>query len=183
MPFRNNKKTFLAKLDKSKKGDIDKKVVSLVNLINSKENYYTTSSCSGRVYFWKGTGKKNETEWLRISHDTLDRSFFELDNKSGLVWLRLEPFIIHVACKDLDAANKLVQQAQKVYKKSSLLSISKKIIVEIKGSEHIEMPFYQDKELLFNGDLEWLLDLINEKMVSIEKNIKKFKEKINKNFF
>lgn len=175
MTFQNEKKTFLSKLDKSKKGEIDERIIPLIKLINSKDEYYTTSSCSGRVYLWKGTGKKNETKWLKLSHDLIAESFLtDLDEKNGLVWLRLEPFILHIACRDLKAANQLLSEAKPIFKKSSILSISNKIIVEIKGSEFMEVPFYQDGKLLFSGQLRWLVELINEKLKQIWLGIEKF---------
>lgn len=88
MTFLNQKKTYLAKSDKSKKGSLDEKVVPLLTEINKNPNYYTTSSCSGRVYLWKGTGKKSETQWLKVSHDLIDKNFFDCDEKNDLVWLR-----------------------------------------------------------------------------------------------
>ncbi|HLD79739.1 MAG TPA: hypothetical protein VJA18_04205, partial [Candidatus Nanoarchaeia archaeon] len=131
--FRNDKKTFLAKMDKSKKGDIDTKIISLLETINALSDYYTTSSCSGRAYLWKGTGKKSETQWLRVSHDLIDEKFFGCDENNGVVWLRLEAVILHIACKDLKAAHTLLEKARKFYKKSCILSASSKIIVEIRG--------------------------------------------------
>ena len=50
MTFQNDKKTYLEKSDLSKKSSIDEKIFILANLINEQENYYTTSSCSGRAY-------------------------------------------------------------------------------------------------------------------------------------
>ena len=50
MAFDNEKKTYLPKADKSKKGDLDTKIIPLLNKFNSLPDYYTTSSCSGRVY-------------------------------------------------------------------------------------------------------------------------------------
>lgn len=102
--FPNNKKTFLSKLDKSKKGDLDQKIIPLINLINQKPNYYTTSSCSGRVYLWRGSGKKNETQWLKVSHDLIKEDFFQT-KEPGLIWLRQEDFILHVCCDNLEHAN------------------------------------------------------------------------------
>lgn len=174
MTFQNEKKTFLAKLDKSRKGNIDEKIIFLIDKINQDENYYTTSSCSGRVTMIKRNGKKNETEWLKVSHDLIDRNFFEI-NEEGMVWLRLEPLILHVACKDLEYADRLLEKAKKFYKKSCLLSFKNKIIVEVRGSEFIEMPFY-NKELLFSGDMEELKDLINDKLELIWEKTEKFKK-------
>ncbi len=163
MTFDNEKKTFLAKLDKSKKGSIDEKIIPLITAFNQTLDYYTTSSCSGRVYLWRGSGKKNETEWLRVSHNLIDVSFLQI-NKSGIVWLRLEGMIMHVACRDLNAANHLLEEIRHLYKKSCILSASNKIIVEIRGSEFIEMPLYEEGQLLFSGDVNWLVELINQKM-------------------
>src|SRR3989338_2543424 len=178
MPFLNQKKTFLAKQDKSKKGSLDERIIPLITLINSKERYYTTSSCSGRVYFWKGSGKKNETEWLNVSHDIISPHFLDLysfDSHSleRVLWLRLEGFILHVACKDLNAAEELLEVARGIYKKSCLLSTTNKIIVEIRGGEIIEMPFMVNGEKVYNGSTEWLVQHINEKFRKIFQGIEK----------
>ena len=178
MSFQNQKKTFLEKLDKSKKGSIDEKALPIINTINKTESYYTTSSCSGRVYFWQGSGKKNETQWLKVSHDTIEESFLELDNKEGTIWLRYEGFIIHIACKDLESANSLLQEATTLFKKSSILTISKKIIVEIRSSQLLEMPFYKDDQLLYTGDISWLTNHINKLQKENWKKIEKLKELI-----
>ena len=166
MNFENDKKTFLEKLDKSKKGSVDEKLVHLLSVINSKDNYYTTSSCSGRVYFWRGTGRKNETEWLKVSHDLIDDNFFEMDKRfeTGIIWLRMEPMILHVCCKDLQTANNLLEKVRTIFKKSCILSASNKIIVEIRGSEFIEMPFMKEGQKLFDGEASFLTQLVNQKL-------------------
>lgn len=173
--FLNNKKTFLSKLDKSKKGNLDQRIVPLIKLINSKPDYYTTSSCSGRVYLWTGKGKKNEMIWLRTSHDLIEESFFKIEHK-GLIWLRMEDFILHICCHNLDVANSLLEKARKIYKKSCILSASNKIIVEIRGSESIGMPLYQDKILLFNQSFSWLKKEVNSRFKSIWKKEVQFKK-------
>ena len=180
MTFENQKKTFLEKLDRSKKGSIDQKAKKIIQAINECTDYYTTSSCSGRVYFWKGNGKKNETKWIRVSHDIVNKDFFYLDGISGMVWFRLEGFIIHIACRDIKAANTLLSMAKEIYKKSCILSASNKIIVEIRGGEFLEMPFYKDSNLLFSGDINWLTQFVNDKFETIWKNTKKLEREIKK---
>ncbi len=233
MTFPNEKKLYLQKQDKSKKGGIDENVLPILKLINAHDDYYTTSSCSGRVYLWRGSGKKNETEWLRVSHELIGEDFFELEagrapiseryNKisrwsaegdapsgeaphsennpkseavlsplqkadvlpslrTGLIWLRLEPFILHVACKDLAAANRLVESARKIYKKSCILTLSNKIIVEIRGSEIIEMPLYRDGKLLYHGELFWLTTVINQKLQQISMGREKLLKLLERDF-
>ena len=178
MTFPNEKKMYLAKRDKSKKGGIDQKVIPLLEAINAQDNYYTTSSCSGRVYLWIGTGKKNETEWIKVSHDLITEDFFEIKPPKGLVWLRVEPFILHVACKDLEAANELLEKAKQIYKKSCILSASNKISVEIRGSELVEMPLYREGKLLYAGELLWLVQLVNERSQRIWEGMERFGRKM-----
>lgn len=178
MTFPNEKKMYLAKQDKSKKGDIDEKVIPLLKIINSKEDYYTTSSCSGRVYLWIGSGKKNETQWIKVSHELIDETFFSILPVEGVVWLRAEPFILHIACKDLGAANQLLEKSRQIYKKSCLLSASNKILVEIRGSEMIDMPLYQDGKILYSGELSWLVQLVNDKLRHMWDGMEKFSKKL-----
>ena len=179
MPFQNDKKIFLAKADKSKKGKIDEKVKPLLQLMNDNLKFYTTSSCSGRAYLWRGSGKKNETEWLKVSHDLITEEFFSLQ-EPGFIWLRVEPFIMHVCCEDLATAATLLELVHTIYKKSCILSISHKIIVEIRGSEMIEMPLYGNGKLLFNGEMFFLKDLVNNKLEKIFTSLKRFEELLKK---
>ena len=51
--FSQRKKDVLLKSDKSSIGNVDEKISSLCNKINSKEDFYTTSSCSGRILLMK----------------------------------------------------------------------------------------------------------------------------------
>lgn len=179
MTFANQKKTFLRKLDKSKKGSLDGKIIPLLKSINRKTVYYTTSSCSGRAYLWRGSGKKNEMEWLKVSHDLITPVFLTAEKVPGIIWLRVEPLILHVCCDDIAAAIALVGAARNVCKKSSLPSVSNKIIVEIRGSEFLELPLYKDGELLFN-DLDLLTILVNQKLEHIFSTLDKLTESIKK---
>ena len=47
--FKKQKASCLSQVDISKKGSIDDQIMDLVQYINAKENYFTTSSCSGRI--------------------------------------------------------------------------------------------------------------------------------------
>ncbi len=60
--FQKEKQDFLSKKGKSRKGGIDKEIRPLVDLINSFGEYYTTSSCSGRILLIEiaNPNKKNE---------------------------------------------------------------------------------------------------------------------------
>lgn len=60
--FKQWKKQCLNKLDLSKKGNIDEDIKTLVSFLNNSDNYFTTSSCSGRIILIDGV---KITRWIR----------------------------------------------------------------------------------------------------------------------
>ncbi len=77
--FLKRKKDILSKIDKSSKQCWDKKIVPLCKKINSLKNYYTTSSCSGRIVIIKDKNKKQENLFLKVYHDLI--KFGKLKNE------------------------------------------------------------------------------------------------------
>ncbi|KAL7516359.1 hypothetical protein ACHAWX_001382 [Stephanocyclus meneghinianus] len=57
--FAQRKIVVLSKRDKSSAGRIDPRAVSICSVINSRNEYYTTSSCSGRCFLYVGDGIKS----------------------------------------------------------------------------------------------------------------------------
>ena len=75
------KKNFLTKKDKSNKGKIDKPILKLIETINKKEDYFTTSSCSGRTTVWiePKTGIKKDVEFVYETHSKTNiKNFIEI---------------------------------------------------------------------------------------------------------
>jgi len=71
MNFAKRKNDILSKIDKSFKGDWDGRIVELCGKINSFENYYTTSSCAGRIVLIVDNDKKKEGLFLKVWHDLI----------------------------------------------------------------------------------------------------------------
>merc|ERR1712168_531768 len=70
--FDRQKKQTLSGIDHSKKGSFDKPIDDLMMYINAHEDYFTTSSCSGRIIvFSEGDEKKKGCRWLLTSHQTV----------------------------------------------------------------------------------------------------------------
>lgn len=62
--------------DRSRAGQIDTAIVPLVEVINSRRDYYTTSSCAGRLIATQhvpGRPKYNQVDWLFVTHDIIDQ--------------------------------------------------------------------------------------------------------------
>jgi tRNA wybutosine-synthesizing protein 3 len=157
MDFQKQKQDFLSKKDKSKKGSIDEKMRPIVKRINSFPNYYTTSSCAGRiVLLHQISGKKQESNWIFSSHSTI--KVLQLRNalspkklpKKGMVWLLAEAPIIHIACKTIDDGWKMVNTLKLGgFKRSSIISSTKsKTTIEAFGNHRIEMPVAEDGKIM-----------------------------------
>lgn len=57
--FNKQKESCLSQVDLSKKGSIDDQIIDLVQYINAQENFFTTSSCSGRISVFSEVGVLN----------------------------------------------------------------------------------------------------------------------------
>lgn len=89
--------------------------------------------------------------------------------KEGALWLRFEPFILHVMCRSLDAASALMGAARPSFKSVGLTSwkaSSGRYIVAVWGDEGIDMPLTAPDDssvAFFCGREEWLSQLVKER--------------------
>ncbi|VVB79923.1 tRNA(Phe) 7-((3-amino-3-carboxypropyl)-4-demethyl wyosine(37)-N(4))-methyltransferase 1 [uncultured archaeon] len=163
MSFQQAKKDTLARPDKSYIGGVDIKIKPLCDKLNSLENYYTTSSCSGRVLIMIQKKQKDRELFLWISHseislNELKEEIYKITKKRKhkklIVKFKLDPCIIHVACKTLEDADKLLKKAQLAgWKKNGIITLGKKIIVELNSTERLEFPLIHNHKLLVGEDL------------------------------
>ena len=169
--FIQRKKEILSKKDKSGIGEWDKHIVELCEKINYFDNYYTTSSCSGRIAVIKDIPNERGGLFEFVSHDLIDG--LDLSEKKGDLKFKSEPPILHVACRSLEDAEELLEKAREVgWKRSGIISLGKNIIVELLSTEKLEFPLMKDGKLLVSEEfLEIVLDKSNE-------NLKKGWEKI-----
>jgi len=192
--FLKEKSDFLKKIDKSKRGAIDEGILKFVNEINSKVDYYTTSSCSGRIVLLEmKSKKKNECNWIFAKHDKV--KFNEISkalikhsiknkfnkekfNKNKLnkknnyeIWFKQQPLILHIACRDLEAAKRFLEVSRKIFRRAGIIGITnKKVTIEIIGSEHLE-TVVKDKN--FVADEKYLKNLVKYANRNFGENSKK----------
>jgi tRNA wybutosine-synthesizing protein 3 len=184
MTFANEKINFLKKPDKSFAGEVDKEILQLVRKINKSSYYYTTSSCAGRIILMKETGKKQENVFLFISHNKI--AFEQLkkavDNAikkyNGIVYIKMEPCIMHVASASLRSALRLVNLARNSgWKKSGI--ISKRNIIEMLSTEHLECPVAdKGKVIIDNNYLKILAKECNSKLLNTTQKIKQLEKEL-----
>lgn len=182
--FQQRKQDVLSKLDKSSIGKWDEKILKLCEKINSLENYYTTSSCSGRILVMQDKEKKGPNLFSLVSHDTIEyenfmkslpKNFEKLDLK-----FKQEPLILHVMCKDLEGAKKLLEMAQlSGWKRSGIIFAEKRIAVELLSTEKLEFPLVYDGEFLVDEKfLKVVLKKANENLKRGWKKIQELEKRI-----
>lgn len=184
MTFQQAKRDTLSRPDKSYIGGVDVKIKPLCDKLNSLENYYTTSSCSGRVLLMIEKKQKDRELFYWVAHDEITLCELKEEickvvkkrkHKKLIVKFKLDPCILHVACKSLEDADKLLKKAQLAgWKKSGLLSMGKKIILELNSTERLEFPVIHSSKILVNDDfLKLVVEESNRKMGESWKKIDK----------
>jgi len=176
--FSKRKKDVLSKLDKSNKSIWDEKITNLCKKINSLEGYYTTSSCSGRIVLMIDQDKKEENLFVSVYHNQFSFKEIKKDldtafKKNKKIKFKMEPCILHVACRTLEDAQKLYNKAKLAgWKKSGIVGMKNGFTLELNSTERLEFPIINQKKMLV--DDEFLKIVIEE----ANKKLKKSWEKI-----
>ena len=185
--FLKSKDNALKKLNKAiNENKLDKKIKYIINLINSNNNYFTSSSCSGRIVIIEipEIGDKKQAKFLGKWHREIH--FDEVINsvntsKSGMIWLLAQSPILHVKTKSISSADKLIKIAiSSGFKNSGIKSITGNIVVEICSTERLDTPIGKNG-ILFSSEnhLKFLVDISNyilkksrRKLNLLKKNLK-----------
>ncbi len=186
MAFDTDKKRYLELLykpDRSKKGNVDIEIAHLIDAINKNPNFYTTSSCAGRIHIMKvaRSGRKDQAEWLFVSHSPVKYKDI-VPTIEGLlaideaVWFREEPPILHIAARTIDDAEALLVLARKAgFKRCGIMGTKKRVMVEIVGTEFLDTIISKGKRLLVSEDyLKVLVDEANKKLDRSRERLDKF---------
>src|SRR3989338_8550527 len=182
--FLRRKTSVLSKIDKSFIGKWDEKIIPLCNKINSSPNYYTTSSCAGRIVLMISQNKKAHNLFLKISHELI--SFNWLKNnlnkiKNKFVKFKCEPPILHVVCRNLESASLLLEKAKiSGMKHSGIHCLGRNITLEIHGDDRLEFPIFNKNKILVDDDfLKLVAKESNKKLKKSWKIIKKLENSLN----
>jgi len=165
--------------------EVDKKAVPIIEKLNGIDEFFTTSSCSGRIVIIElpSIGNKIDARFLgkwddKIKIQDIKNALKNAEN--GEIWMLAQPPIFHVSAADIDAASKLIKVArQSGFKNSVIKSIGKRVMVEIRSTEEVDTPLGMDGKSLCNEEyLSLLVSIANEIMDRIEKKLDMFKRKI-----
>ena len=157
---------------------VDEDAKPINDIINKNENYYTTSSCAGRITLDGYNGEENKkihtwiAKWHRtITLEELNTKLKEIENYKT-VYLRTDPFIFHIGSKTLRDAQNLLDIARNIgLKRSGIIESRKRIMLEIIGLDELHIPLkHNNHTIIPNQKIPYLLNLINEKQ---DKNIER----------
>ncbi|RLE65696.1 MAG: hypothetical protein DRJ47_04455 [Thermoprotei archaeon] len=170
-------------------GRVDHDLKDLLNLINSLDDYYTTSSCSGRIQIAEVRlpGEKFDIKVLGKWHWKVDPETIKnivLGDWSYL-WLMVQGPILHVVARNLECAMKLLDIARKCGFKHSGIQVTKKerILLEIVGSEEMTVPLkWKGRYLVNPEEISMLVQVSNELLEVSKQKLARFKNKIVEEF-
>lgn len=184
--FLKNKKQTLLKLENAKKeGLVDAGIIPIIDLINSFDEYYTSSSCYGRIVLLEipEIGDKKNAKWLgkwhrKIKTEEILNAFKKADR--GLIWILAQSPIIHVFSKNLESADKLVKTAVGCgFKNSGFKSSEKNIVVEVTSTERLDSPVGKNGGLFCDDRyVSLLVDIANEIIDKSSVKLEKFEKKL-----
>ncbi|MCF7866087.1 hypothetical protein K9L67_00600 [Candidatus Woesearchaeota archaeon] len=187
--FDHTKKMMLEKLykpDKSFKGDVDLEAIPIIEAVNAKDDFYTTSSCSGRIslFFEAESGRKDESGWLFVEHRVVTdvEILYALKSVSSeSLWFRQEAPIFHIACRDNFCAKKLLVVCRDLGLKHSgiIAESNKRVMVEIIFNNKIDVPVASNGELFVDEKfIKFLVKQANDRFKKNQKLLKKFEKDI-----
>lgn len=187
--FSKYKKSILEKQDKSSIGKIDERINSLCNTLNKNESVLTLSSCSGRICILKEIGSNNKklSSWVYVSHDLAN--FEEVEkmlngyNEDSKLVFKQESTIIHIAFESLDIGEKFLQLAKACgFNRCGFISTKKKVVLECIFAMPVSLPIYDNKLLITEEYLEYLINYSNEKQKKCWSAIDKLEEEFLEKF-
>ncbi len=181
MVKKRHKETLYKAIEENK---ADEKIIPFLKKIAEKKNYFTSSSCCGRVMLLglPGDGTKKESYFYKKWHRTV--SFDEVwkainEFKDSTLHYMVDPFIFHIGCGNLEDAKKLLRLMQDTGIKRGGIIVAKpgKFMIELQGTDVISFPVKIDNKLLVSR--EFLEKMVEFSNIKIENNfalLEKFEE-------
>lgn len=180
----HQKENALRRLNEAKAlGEVDADIIPLLDYINSLPDYYTTSSCSGRICLLHDLGSKFDDNWVgkwhrKVTFDEVMEAF-SMRPKTGRIRFMFEPAILHIVAKDIDKANKLVTVARNFgFKKAGIITVKEfRNVVEVCSTERIDAPIAEKGVALVSPEyINYLVDLANVRFSSGLRRLKRLEQ-------
>jgi len=145
-------------------GKVDGRIVNLLEGINRNPGLVSLSSCSGRIdllVYDIARGKRESSHYAKW-HEPVDKEELELKLTSytgkPMLWFKCEPFILHVAARDVAAADAFVKKMRaNGVRRGGIQAIGKgRVAIEAQGTSGMAFPVGP-----FTGEWNDMLDFAN----------------------
>ena len=127
------------------------------------------------------SSKKKDLEWLLVSHHCVDPEqvidiFSKQDNIQSPICCKFEPFVLHVQCRTMDKAEKMLKVALDAgYRNSGIMvGKKKKYMVGVRSTPGAQVP------LAFNDNVRVTDEYIRCLVSSLNENLKMNFNQINR---
>lgn len=169
---------------------VDMQMIPLCKFISLTENFFTSSCCSGRIVLLNLDEKeeKREKAFHRKWHCTV--KFQEIlegisESSGENLWLKQEPFIIHIGANSLKNANIALEAMHSSGIKRGGINVAKsgKFLLEFIGSNVLSVPVkVSGKKIVENMFLEKIVEISNKKLERNYKALERFEIECRKKF-
>ena len=168
-----------------KQGKVDEQMQGLCTHIASTRGYFTSSCCSGRILLLERRGERKldasfHRKWHRkTSLEELLKGIQE--SVAGELWMKVDPFILHIGCRDLGGANKILTAMKKagVKRGGIVLAEKNKFLIELQGTGRMEFMVKKSGKTLVSDT--YLKEALATANTLLEKNYSRL-EKLGKEF-
>jgi tRNA wybutosine-synthesizing protein 3 len=161
-------------------GRMDEDFIPLCDYIIKTKNYFTSSSCAGRIALigLSEEETKQESAFYRKWHRTVtENEVLEAvkDFTGAVLWFKQEPLILHLGTNNIENAKKVLALCEKVGIKRAGIKVAKdgKFIAEILGTQSIDAPVKEGKMNASEDYLKYLVKKGNEKFKKNQELIEK----------
>jgi len=182
-----------AAFDNSRKGSVDALILDFLSQLNGHPDFFSLSSCSGRISVISNRDLRSDSSvrkkgctWLHISHEAVETETIwkAVENRDGAaaVTLKFEPFILHVQCRDLEAAKRLHTLSLEAGYRNSGLTLGKsgKITLAVRSTHGLEVPLTDPEGnlLVDRRYIDFVVGEANRKLGENEVKFRSFESKV-----
>ena len=186
--FDRQKAEKLRKSDLSRKGSFDAPIAKFLTDLNAHPDYVSLSSCSGRIIIFVNSDHlKKGCTWILVKHEAVseeDEAWSKIKahcgQHQGILTLKFEPFILHVQCRHLEAAKKLLTLASEVGFRNSGFTFGKqgKVVLAIRSTHGLQVPLSDESGNLLVEEpyVDFLVKQANTKLAQNAAKIQKLEK-------
>jgi tRNA wybutosine-synthesizing protein 3 len=188
--FLDAKEKAVRSLEKACRDDrVDAGIQELLVVINNSEQFFTSSSCAGRVVLLEipAIGDKQQARFLGRWHRVIalgDLLGAVEKADQGLLWLLAQSPILHIGADSSDAADCMIKTAVGCgFKNSGLKRSDRKFMVEVCSTERLDAPIGRDGTLFCSEEhLVLLVDIANAVLTRAQEKLQRFEAAVKQMF-